>query len=280
MFSRAYAGLANVWIGMTSWWGVYWADFTSCINMAEPAAKKALELGPESAEAHLAMAQVHYAVDRFDEARFKLEKAIRINPNLAEANNLLGQISATFGRFEEAIAYCQKARSLDPLDPYSVTNFIPVLRVAGKVDEALDIAEGLKDLHRKSPRVYNQTALCYLQKKDFAKALDALDIGQRFDPDDHWLKVIRGVAYALLGRREEAMDELRDLMKDEADSHRLNAQFWIGMAVGDLDRAFEALMRQAEIHSWYFTIKFDPLFEVLRKDPRFSEFCKKVGLPP
>lgn len=280
MFSRAYAGLANVWIGMTSWWGVYWADFTSCINMAEPAAKKALELGPESAEAHLAMAQVHYAMDRFDEARFELEKAIRINPNLAEANNLLGQINATFGRFEEAIAYCQKARSLDPLDPYSVINFIPVLRVAGKVDEALDIAEGLKDLHRKSPRVYNQTALCYLQKKDFAKALDALDMGQRFDPDDHWLKVMRGVAYALLGRREEAMDELRDLMKDEAESHRLNAQFWIGTALGDLDRAFEALMRQAEIHSWYFTIKYDPLLEVLRKDPRFSEFCKKVGLPP
>jgi aryl carrier-like protein len=83
----------------------------------------------------------------------------------------------------------------------------------------------------------------------------------------------------MLGERQKALDELRDLMKEEAESHRLNAQVWIRTQLGDIDEAFEALMRQAELHSWWGLIRFDPLFERLQKYPRFPEFCKKVGLP-
>jgi hypothetical protein len=67
---------------------------------------------------------------------------------------------------------------------------------------------------------------------------------------------------------------------DKSEENRLDAQVWIGTALGDLDQAFKALMRQAELHSWVFLTKFDPLFERLQKDPRFAEFCKKVGIPP
>lgn len=88
------------------------------------------------------------------------------------------------------------------------------------------------------------------------------------------------MTYALLGKREEALDELRGLMTDESESRRLHAQVWIRTALGDVDEAFEALMRQAETHSWVGLTKYNPLFEGLQKDPRFSEFCKKVGLPP
>jgi hypothetical protein len=86
--------------------------------------------------------------------------------------------------------------------------------------------------------------------------------------------------YGLSGRREEAMDELQDLMKDESESNRVNAQYWIRTALGDIDEAFEALMRAAELRAWFGLIKYEPLFEALRKDPRFPEFCKKVGIPP
>ena len=107
-----------------------------------------------------------------------------------------------------------------------------------------------------------------------------MDEGLRFNPDDYRLRVTRGMLYALSGREGEALDELRDLIKDEIESRRLDAQVWIRTALGDLDEAFEALMKQAELHSWWGAIKYDPLFEALQKDPRFSEFCKSVGLPP
>jgi tetratricopeptide (TPR) repeat protein len=271
---RAYAGLANAWIGMTGP-----AEFATCVKRAEAAARKALELAPEFAEAHAAMARVHDALDRFDEERLELERAIRINPNLADANRLLGWNHAVFGRFDEGIIYLRKACALDPLDAVPASYLIMVLRVAGKVEEALDVVEGLKDLHRRNPLVYVRSANCYMQKKDYARALYEIDTGLTFNPDHHWLKTARGVVYALSGMKAEAKDELRNLMKDESESNRVYARLWMGMALGDLDEAFSALMRQAEIHSWWGLIKFDPLYEELRMDPRFAQFCKKVGLP-
>jgi adenylate cyclase len=273
-FARAYAGLANAWIGLTGP-----AEFATCVERAETAARKALELGPELAESHAAMARVDDAMDWFDESRIEMEKAIRINPNLADANRLLGWNYAIFGRFDEAISYLRKACALNPLDAVPASYLIMILRVAGKVEEALNAAEGLKDLHRRNPLVYVRSAHCYLQKKDYAKAFDEIDIGLRFNPDHHWLRTTRGLAYAMSGKKEQAMDELRYLMTDETESNRVHAQVSIQTALGNLDEAFEALMRQAEIHSWWGLIKFDPFCEELRKDPRFSEFCTKVGLP-
>jgi len=277
-FVHAYAGLSRAWHSMGP--GTSRADFTMCVSRAEAAARRALDLGPRSAEAYTAMARVHGALDRFEEEHRELEKAIQINPNLVEAIRELGWYYAVFGRFDEALECLRRACSLDPLDPGSGLNLTMVLRVTGRVDEALEVVRGLKELHRRRPSVYFQTACCYLQKKDFGKARVELDNGLRFEHDDWFLRVFRGVTYALSGRREEAQDELRDLMEDESEARRLGAQAWIRTALGDLDEAFEALMRGAELHSWWGLIKFDPLFEGLWKDPRFSEFCKKVGLPP
>jgi hypothetical protein len=123
--------------------------------------------------------------------------------------------------------------------------------------------------------------LCHLQKKDLPRASEAVDDGLRFNPDDYKLREAQGMVLALTGRRGEAMNELRDLMKDESESHHLEAQVLLGTSLGNLDEAFGALMRQwTEIHSGWFLIQFDPLFEGLWKDPRFPEFCKKAGLPP
>jgi adenylate cyclase len=277
-FSRAYSGLAQAWMMMGSWWN--WADFTFSTNEAEVAARKALELGPDSAEAHAVMGSVHVAMDRFEESQLELEKAIRINPNLSWANEVLATEYAPFGRFLEAVNYIQKACYLDPLNPSPVRILTNILRAKGKVNEALDVVRRFKERDRTNPVVYLQTALCYLQTRNFSRAGEILKEGLKFNPDDYWLRVARGMMYALEGRRGEAMDELRDLMADENESNRRDAQVWIRTSMGDLDEAFEALMKEAEFHSWWFLIKFDPFFENLWKDPRFTEFCEKVGLPP
>jgi hypothetical protein len=39
-----------------------------------------------------------------------------------------------------------------------------------------------------------------------------------------------------------------------------------------------ALMRGTETHVWPFLIKTLPIFEDVRRDPRFAEFCSKMGI--
>jgi adenylate cyclase len=120
-FVRAYAGLSLAWYQMAV---LNWADFIVSVNRAEAAARKAVELGPASAEAHAAMARVHVALDKFGESLLEGETAIRINPNLVLASSELGWICCVLGRFDEAIGYLRKARSLDPLDPYPAGTLI------------------------------------------------------------------------------------------------------------------------------------------------------------
>jgi hypothetical protein len=116
-------------------------------------------------------------------------------------------------------------------------------------------------------------------KRDYVKAQESLDVVQRIDPKEPNLAIIQGVLYALTNRREDAEKQL-SIVKSYKESFRLSGELSIQNALGNYDEAFKALMRQAETHSWDHLIRFDPLYEGLRKDPRFSEFCKKVGLPP
>ena len=144
-----------------------WEDFAVCVNRAEVAAGKAMELGPESAEAHAAMASVHVSMDRFDEALLELKRAISINPNLAEANRELGWVSAVLGRFDEGVSHLRRAQTLDPLDPTPANTLIPILRLTGRVDDALAEVERLKEVHGRLSMVYHLEAMCHLQKGDF-----------------------------------------------------------------------------------------------------------------
>ena len=273
-FSRAYASLAHALRRLAAY-----GSYTELTSRAEEAASKALELAPGSAEAHAAMAAVHSAMDRFDEERRELEVATRINPNLPEANALLGEVYCTFGRFDEGLAYYQKAYAQDPLSPVRGTFLSHALRVVGRVDEALDLLRRLEELHPNNPRIRFGIATCYMQRKEYDKAAEALEVGLRIAPTSPDLRMAQGMLYAMIGRRKEA-EEVLHAMSTAENSQRELAQLYIKAYLGDLDGAFEALMQMAEDHSWFSMVKFDPLSEAFRKDPRFSEFCKKVGLPP
>ncbi len=67
---------------------------------------------------------------------------------------------------------------------------------------------------------------------------------------------------------------------EKKESLRAYSLLFMYSALGDLDEAFRNLTRAAEIHSWPIHVKYHPLFSKLRKDPRFQEFCRMVGLPP
>lgn len=275
-FVRAYAGLAHTWGRMAS---AGYEDFTVAIGKTEVAARKALELGSDWAEAHAAMADVNYYMDRFEEAVAEAEKAIQINPSLSQAYLSLGGVYSTMGRLDEGLKAYRRANELDPLS-YSTGGLLALVsRVSGRELEALDVLGRLRELNPRNPRVYVGLAECYMLKRDFAEAQEMLNIGLQISLSEPLLLLNQGLLYAFTGRRKEAEEALQVMMNNERESVRLYGQLFIQAALGNLDEAFKALMRQTETHSWPFLIKYLPVFEGLRKDPRFIEFCLKMGLP-
>jgi len=66
----------------------------------------------------------------------------------------------------------------------------------------------------------------------------------------------------------------------EHEEARLQGIFPIASALRDLDQAFACLMRLAETGAWGIAVKYLDHYSTLRQDPRYQEFCKKVGIHP
>jgi adenylate cyclase len=276
-FSRAYAGLAYAWCELAS--GGY-VDFGVGAEKAEAAARSSLETGPERAESHAAMANVHYMLDRYPESTAEAERALQINPNLSEAYASLGVNYSSLGKVDDALRAFQKAYALDPLSRWPGNYVAYILAMTRRVNEAVDILERLRDLHPSHPRSYVTIAECYIMAGEYQKAQGMLDRARTIAPNDNTLRIGQGVLYALTGRGEEAKEEESEIEKGSVRSARLYGRLFIEAAMGNLDEAFDALMQSAELHSWPFLIGLNPLFAELRKDPRYQEFKEKVGLPP
>ena len=77
-YGPAYAGLATAHSTLYEWFGANDADLAG----AERASERALELGPDLAEAHVARGCALSLMRRYEDASKEFEESIRLNPNL------------------------------------------------------------------------------------------------------------------------------------------------------------------------------------------------------
>ena len=272
-FSEAYSNLARAFRHL----GTH-GDYTALMKKAEEMGRKAIATCPESADAHAAMGSVHVALDRFEAAREEVETAVHLNPNLSDAHALLGEINGAFGRLDEAIASQRKAYALDPVSLYAACLLAETLRVAGRVEEALRIIERMEKLYPDSVFLCQSASACYIQTNDFIAASQKLEAGMRSSPGNMELRIEKAILDALDGRREDALEELRHITAEASASTSAAARMRVNASLGNLDEAFAALDELALLHSWPALVKSDPQLEVLRRDPRFSRFCRQVGI--
>jgi len=277
-FARAYAALANAWhaLGVSGY-----EDFTSMAKRAETDATKALSLDPGLAEAHAAMAGVHSMMDRFDQALAEAEAAIGLNPNLSEAYTSLGILDCIVRTARDALESFKRAYELDPLSPGSGETLASLAGWVGEDRLALDVLARMREFHAKDPRIHLHVADYHMERGDLVEAQKELDAARSLGPDEPAIAACQALLFARAGRRREAEDLLeREVLTNRSDSFRLNGTLWVRAALGDLDEAFGALMKEAETHSWPAFVRVDPLYAGMRNDARYLEFCRKVGIPP
>jgi len=119
-FAPAYLGLANAYENL------------SLILVGAPpdqtrpqvirAARKALELDPELADAHVLMAAVYQRQWQWSDAEAEYQKALQLKPNDAAAHLGFANWLLCQGHIEEALAWAQRARELDPMGTPALTS--------------------------------------------------------------------------------------------------------------------------------------------------------------
>jgi adenylate cyclase len=275
-FAKAYAGLSLAWLRM----GVSgYLDYDVTQSRAEGTAQKALELDPDCAEAHAAMAAVANMLDRSEQVVTESAAAIRLNPNLAEAHLSLGIQLAVTGNFDDGLSSMERAYELDPLSVYTVELLARTCWVAGRVDRGLEVLGKLNQFSPMNPRVINGLAECYMAKGDLGRAQELIMSVQEMSEEEPLLVLNQGLLHVLNGRKEDALESLNKMESFKSEAVRLYGRLFINAGLGNLDEAFKALERTKETHSWPFLIATLPIFAELRKDPRYISFADRFGLP-
>jgi TolB-like protein/Tfp pilus assembly protein PilF len=138
-FALAYAQMsfAHSW---AHWFSV--DDSPERVHLAAEAARKAMELNPQLAEAHLALGFVAYWGRRdFATAMAEFEFARKLLPNDAGVSIAIASIHRRRGEWESAIKEFSRAATLDPRNPNIPESIAYSLAPSRRYDEALGYLE-------------------------------------------------------------------------------------------------------------------------------------------
>jgi tetratricopeptide (TPR) repeat protein len=244
------------------------------------AVSKAIELDDGLAEAHVALGFLLLNHDwNWTEAEREFKRAIQLNPNLAEAHIWYSIDHRSVGRPDEAIV--ESARSVQ-LSPYSVTaNLFHAQNLisAGQPPKALEQARKMLELAPDA--AHNVMGLAYEQMGDLSRAIAEFQIEVKDTRRSFASLANLAHACAVAGDKPQALKLLAELQ--ELSKQRIvdSWQFAIVHAgLGDKDRAFEWLDKgYDERPSNLSDLKADARMKPLRSDPRYQELLLRMGLP-
>ncbi len=171
---------------------------------------KAIELDPKNAAAHYNRGNAYADQGDYERAIADYTKAIELDPNHARAYNNRGTAYADQGDYERAIADYNKAIELnhDPLSwPY--TNRGNAYADQGDYEQAT--ADYTKAIELNPQDVDTWNNLCWTGSLAgvAAEVLDACEQAVKLAPDDGWKYDNRGLARALTGDYQGAIEDFK-----------------------------------------------------------------------
>ena len=210
-YARAYAGIADCRSSLY----LNWAASEENLLRADEASKKALELGPDLAEAHGARGLVLSLRKQFAEARAEFETAIRIDPRSFEARYFFGRTCRREGKLAEAAEQLEQAWQIRPDDYQSVvlasSIYLGLLkarpRAQASARRCIAVIEKHLALHPEDKRepLY-LGAVMWTQLHDPAQALAWAGRAVAMDPDEPLTLYNVACVYALQQKIDEALD--------------------------------------------------------------------------
>ncbi len=240
--------------------------------------RKALELDPNLAEAHVLLADVQLDEWQWADAEAEYRRALELSPSNADAHAGLGSWFLCHGRTDEALSSARRGRELDPFS-VSGTDVGWILFQARRYDES--IRELRSEL---AVQPDDAGSLWYLGFVLIAnnQPKDAIPVLEKAASLSNQSPGVIGVlvrAYAHAGRRSDALRLLGEL-KSRKKAGYVPAAAFVNAYLG-LDENEEAFvwLEQAykEKSNILLFLKVHPYFDPIRNDPRFASLLRRVG---
>ncbi|HSE31046.1 MAG TPA: protein kinase, partial [Pyrinomonadaceae bacterium] len=284
-FAPAYAKIADYY------------HFASHIGLFSPqeilpkwkvAAQRALEIDEGLGDAHLAMAHIYFYYERdWAKAEHEFERAVELNPNSTDAHKYYGLFLASRERFDQAVTEGKKALALDPLSiaVKIVGGFIYLF--VDRLDDALGLVRQMIELDSNAPQGYWVGGSLLMANGKYEEAVEAFQKSMSLGDNQMALAKL-GCAYALAGRRDEALKILDQLLEMRERQYASpfniarvyaglgdndNAFAWMEKAIEEHDADLVFLKRYAEAGAGLYFGKDFPA------DSRYQDILRRAGLP-
>lgn len=276
-YSLAYAGLAEVYGNL----GV--RGYISPLEgrrKLEEAARKAVALDENLADGHVMMGYYYMGFAPYDFASGdrELKRALQLSPSLATAHLYLALSLLRQEHLDDGLNEMLKARELDPFSTIIARQVALYYLLKRDYPRALQI---LQQSNASGPSLTTTTEIgIYTQNKMYDEALAAIDKESHVRKDDPVLIFDRGMVYAAQARRADALKILKQLEQlngnDLIYAH-LIAKIYAAMhdkeqALAWLDRG----LTKGPIGSFF---RDEPVWDSVRDDSRFSLLLERMGVP-
>jgi TolB-like protein/DNA-binding winged helix-turn-helix (wHTH) protein/Tfp pilus assembly protein PilF len=273
-YGAAYSGLAEAW-AMLQYIGA--ATPEEARPNALEAVSKALEMDDELEEAHGAMGVIKADEWDYPGGEQECRKAIELNPGYALAHVFYSNQLRHQGRTEESIAQAKRALELDPLSPMTNEGVADAYLSARRYDLAVEQYQKTLELYPNQASSRDSLGWAYVYQGLYEKGIQEIQKSYGEDPS---VSPELAYVYAVkgdLGKARGILERLQNISKRAPVAAHHFALIYLGLgekenALGWLDKARQ---QRSPMMAW---LKVDPRFDNVRPDPRFQEMMRKVGL--
>ena len=277
-YAAAWAGLADVY-GAAAFYGYMPAG--EVLPRARAAAKRALELDPDLAEAHatLAVDLLFFDWDLPGAGR-AATRAVRLDPSYATGHAYHALVLACHGRHAEALDAAQRAETLDPLSLLAASTVAWVQMFAGDAAAALGQVHHILDLDPKFPEARGLAVWIYESTGHYEPAAREARA---------WLPLFGlppeaadRLAEAFAARGERGYWEERLALIEQTRTSGGQSAFYTAAVLMSLGRPDEALGRLEDATAAHegslVFLRVHPAFKTLHGTPRFEALAARVGV--
>ncbi len=204
-FSLANAGISLCY---SQYKNSGWDEDEKWLILAEDAAKRAIDLDANSAEAHFALGFVYEQRKQYEQMEREMRHVLKLNPSHAHAHDSLGDIfHRAKGKLEDALYEYNLALMSDSFLLPSFINIACVKTKQGKYRDAKKILLRSIEIHEKSERPLINLGRIHRFQGEYKRSLQALNKAVMLNPSgiDAYLEL--GLTYALMKNFNAARSE-------------------------------------------------------------------------
>ena len=254
-------------------------------------ATKAMAINPESAEFHIALSWCKFLERDWRGAEDEIVHAIKLNPDLAIPHDVRSFYLTMLDRFDEAHREADRAEELEP--SARATAIVAAFPFMGerRYDQAIAQLQRVLELDRNFAIGHSFLGDCYEAESNYAAAIEEFKSSALlFGNDPAGVTAFYGAlrqAYDTSGEQGYFRKWIELLRADEAlpveermfdySDHDLPGYY---ARLGENEQALDELEKHFDEPNIWHQIKFFPLHDSLRNEPRFKALVKRAGLEP